>query len=269
MSDQAQTAPAQAKPAFVLAPLSVDTVEDAARSIVAGVVKCEGAKVTLLETIKDAAEDISVALTAAQYDKQVRPYLVKHFAAKVKAGKINEKTAGQYDSKLKTCVLALLCQVAEPLAGEGFFAFYDRASGLLADAKLPGTEIRVWEAAKAGRPAGKGKASAPKGGAVPGVIAQANATGSAAEEGFARSPKVAAALILANQNEARAKRLVAVLETHAEQFDRWAAALLEEKSPKAPPAPVVLKDGEPATAMAAALVKGQAKVNQKAQAKAA
>lgn len=285
MTTQTQTAsPAQAPkakaPKVVLAALSPDVAKDAAFATAKAVVTCEKAKRTLLTSVAEAVALVGMALNAAQYDRQFKPYLAEGFAKSVKRGDISQKTADQYASKLKTAVLAILSGAATPIAGETFWEFYDRATPLLVSAKLENGSP-VWEAsAKRGRKVGAKQPSKP-GGALPGHIAQANRDGSAADsagEGFNRSPKTAAALILTGNNEARAQRLLIVLQSYAEQFDRFAETVLTDadkaelaKRSTAATAervlaskPLTLKADQPATALADQLVKAQAKANAKA-----
>lgn len=285
MTAQTQTAsPAQApkaKAKVVLAALSPDVAKDAAFATAKAVVTCEKAKRTLLTSVAEAVALVGMALNAAQYDRQFKPYLAEGFAKAVKRGDISQKTADQYASKLKTAVLAILSGAATPIAGETFWEFYDRATPLLVSATLANGSP-VWEAsAKRGRKVGARQPAKPGGGALPGHIAQANRDGSAADsagDGFNRSPKTAAALILTGNNEARAQRLLIVLQSYAEQFDRFAETVLTDadkaelaKRSTAATAervlaskPLTLKADQPATALADQLVKAQAKANAKA-----
>lgn len=286
MSQAQTTSPAKAaKVAFVFAAVTPDTAKAAAVATAKAVVTCEKAKRTLLASVAGAVAAIGVPLTAAQYDRQFRPYLNEAFASQVKRNAIRKETADQYASKLKTAVLAILSKSAEPAAGETFWEFYDRAAKALPSATFTVGEgdnaqtVKVWEASqKRGRKVGATQPKKTGGGAMPGAVAEANASAANnGEGGFNRSPAMAAALILTRNNERRAQLLVSILKTHAENFDRWAETQLtdEERAaigkasakPTEPAeAPVTLKAGEPATAMAAALVEGQRKANVKRRA---
>lgn len=264
-----------------LASVSTDTVRKAATQTVAAVVACEGAKVRLLEAVAKAVSAIGQPLTAKQYDRQFRPFLDKGFARAEALGKLKDGTGKQYASKLKTAVLAILSKAAEPVAGESFWAFYDRAAQALPSAKLS-NGAPVWEvSAKRGRKVGA-KQPPKAGGAMPKAIAEANASLSAdkVEGGFDRSPAIAAALILCKGNEARAQRLVMILQSYTAEFDKWAATVLTDadkaeigkrSAPQTPEGrePDVVRIGdEPeldiSKPIAAALVKAQRKANAKA-----
>lgn len=255
---------------IMLAQVSPDAMRAAAKATATAVVTYEKAKLTLLEKVAAAVGTLGVPLSAAQYDKQFKPYLAEFFASAVKSGRIGPKTADQYASKLKTAVLALVNGVAQPVAGEGFFAFYDRAAEAVAKGTLPDGSP-IWEAsAKRGRKQGaKQTPKAPK--PVPGAVAEANASAATADAGGLNvRAELAAALILTHQNKSRAERLVTVMGSYAEEFDRWAATILGERQPKAradkAKEPIVLESGQPATAMAAALVDVQRKANAAAKA---
>jgi hypothetical protein len=268
---------------LILAPVSADVVKAAANSTVKAVVSCEGAKVRLMSAVAEAVATIGQPLTAKQYDRQFKPSLDAGFARAEKAGKVKEGTGRQYASKLKTAVLALLCGAASPIAGETFWEFYSRAAPLVANAKLA-NGAPVWEATKkAGRKVGHKVPKKTGGGAMPGAVHLANVEGSKGdsddqEGGFNRSPAIAAALILTKGNEARAQRLVTVLQTYTPEFDKWAATILtdadkaeigERSKPASPEASNVTiippVTSEPETAIAAAMVKAAAPKNAKAR----
>lgn len=268
---------------IVLAALSPDLARSAALATVKAVVTCEKAKRTLLGVVAQAVATITVPLSAAQYDRQFRPYLAQGFAAAVQRKAISERTAGQYTSKLKTAVLALLSTDCRPIAGETFWEFYDRAAEAVTGAKLANGSP-VWEASeKRGRKVGAKQPKKTGGGALPGAVAHANTLGGSAgdsgaqEGGFNRHPKVAAALILTGGNEARAQRLVTVLANYTPEFDKWVATILSDQDqasiakrshPATPEAPkaaeVVSVSSEPETALAAAMVKAASPKNRKA-----
>lgn len=280
MSQATQTQ--TAKVAFVFAPVTPEAARNAAGAMVSAIGKYEKAKVTLMGALADACKLIGVPLTSAQYDKQVRPYLADAFkaAARSKNSAVTDGTVTQYASKLKTAVLAILSKAAEPHAGESFFAFYDRAAKALPSATFTVGEgdnaqtVKVWNAETAkGRKAGAKVGR--KGVSLPGAVADANASAATSGEGgFNRKPAVAAALILTGNNEARAQRLVVVMQSYASEFDRWCASILTDqdkaeiaaasKAPDAKPEgeTVTIKAGESAeTALAAALIEGQRKLN--------
>lgn len=222
----AVTAPApKAKaPPLQLAAIPATAGRDFAKGIVGAVVKAESADVSLLETVAKLAASIGVPLSAAQYDKQIRPDLAKAFEAKVKKGLIAETTAASYMSRVKTATLGVLSCKLVPLAGEAFKVFTARAADTLSTATLADGKP-VWEG-KTGRPAGNGgKASAP-GAVVPMRGKQEAETNEPA--------MLAAALIVTGGNRSRAQKLVAVFPAFAAEFDKWTATILsdEEKTAK-------------------------------------
>lgn len=250
-------------PKVVLAQVSPEVVSKAATATAKAVVTCEKAKRTLLTSVSAAIAGIEVGLNAVQYDRQFKPYLSQGFAPFVKRGDISQKTADQYASKLKTAVLAIVNKLATPNAGETFWEFYDRAATAVAAGKLADGSP-VWEAsAKKGRKVGA-KVAPKSGGPLPGAVASANSASGADAGGLNVSAQLAAALILAKQNKSRAERLVAVLESYPEAFDKWASGLLSDNSKSdKPKAPIVLKAEEPATALGAALIEAAKPANQK------
>lgn len=249
------------QPKVILAALSPELAKAAALATVKAVVSCEKSKRTLLTSVASAVAVIGDALSAAQYDRQFKPYLSAGFERAVKRGDISQRTADQYGSKLKTAVLAILSKTAEPVAGETFWEFYDRAAQALPSATLA-NGAKVWEAsAKRGRKVGA--KVAPKGGShdpTASVILKAGGlSADKVEGGFDRSAPMAAALILCKGNEARAQRLVTVLQSYVAEFDKWAATVLTdqdkaeigERSRPATPQPsqtqvTEVKPGEPA-----------------------
>lgn len=236
----------------VLANLSAETMQEAARGVVAAVSKYEGAKVVLMDALKDAVEDVGQPLTSEQYDKQFAPYLAASFGAAVKRGKLTDATAKSYGSKLKVATLALLSGCIAPLAGEGFFAFYQRAALALETATMPDGSP-VWVGGKRGAKAGA-KAETKAEGAKPDDKSPAEPEG-AKEGGMKRSPELAAAAILAKGNGKRTLAIVKIMESFPEAFDKWAAAFLADHEAKqafkapAQPAPAPASE----TALGAAL----------------
>jgi hypothetical protein len=219
------------QPKVILAALSPEVAKAAAFATVKAVVSCEKSKRTLLTAVASAVTSIGEALSAAQYDRQFKPYLASGFERAVKRGDISQRTADQYGSKLKTAVLAILSKTAEPMAGETFWEFYDRAAEALPKATLA-NGAPVWEASsKRGRKVGA--KVAPKGGshdpAAAAILKEGGLSADKVEGGFDRSPAVAAALILCKGNEARAQRLVAILQSYTAEFDKWAATVLTDK----------------------------------------
>lgn len=266
------------QPKLILAPLSLETVAQAGKDTAKAIVVCEAAKARLLSELIGVANRLGTPLSAAQYDRQFAPDFRKALEASVSRGKLKEATAGQYKSKVKTAMLALLSGLS-PIAGETFWDFYDRASGFLPDAKLADGSP-VWSTqGKAGRPAGKkskGKVSVTENAGLRMFSDALASAGDARDEegGFDRRPFVAAALILAKGNEARAQRLVIVAESYPEAFDKWTASILtdadraevearsakaakpaETSPPASPKASGKLDASFPETALAAALVK--------------
>ena len=269
-----------------LAAVSPDTMRGAALATAKAVVTCEKSKRVLLTAVASAVGVIGQALSAAQYDRQFKPYLSQGFERAVKRGDISQRTADQYGSKLKTAVLAILCKAAEPVAGETFWEFYDRAAQAVTSATLS-NGAPVWEvSAKRGRKVG---VTLPKkGGALPGVVVEANASAGTmtdAEGGTNENVQLAAARILTKGNMRRAYNLIWAVRDAPEVFDKWindampdavkaeiggrlreldratAAKAATTQAPKA--------EGEPQTAMAAALIEGQRKANGKRHAQAA
>lgn len=223
---------------LVLATVSAETMEAAAKATAWAVSACEGAKVALLQSVHNAVKAIGQPISAAQYDRQFRPFLKAALDKEVgrKGSKLKQSSADQYVSRIKTCVLAILAKAAEPVAGETFWEFYDRAAEPLASAKLPNGEP-VWEA-KAGRPAKAAGTKSAKGAKA--APAEGSAA-SASEGGMQIAPELAAALILtkeARDNHPRADKLVKAITSFPEAFDKWAATILadSEKRKAAPKA---------------------------------
>lgn len=218
---------ADAKPAFVLAAISPLTAAQVAKGFASAIGKVEGAQTTFMRDCVTTASLIGCALTAAQYDRQIAPSMREAFKAKArgKSG-LSETTLASYRSRLKTFCLAF-CSGLEgmtPLAGETMPVFLARVAEPLSKAVLLNGE-RVWSAeqGKAGRAAGtkvKGK------GTGGGNTLTAHTSG---EGGLDIAPAKAAALILTKGNEARAQRLVIVMASYGEDFDKWCASILTEK----------------------------------------
>lgn len=251
------------QPKMTLAPVSIEAAKACGIAIAKAVVTFEKAKLTLMDKLFDAIKPLSSEMNAKQWDKQVAPYIKAGLAT----SKLSDKVQSSYASMCKTAGLAILSKLASPNAGESLREFYDRASTAIVGAKLADGSA-LWEG-KVGRTKTAKGASAPRN--VSGVSAvQSAGDVSDSEGGFNRSPKLAAALMLAG-SESRAQRLLIVLETYAEAFDRWTSTILtdadkadaaklalkvDEATPS--PAPVGTKadaSGSPDTAMAAALIK--------------
>lgn len=270
----AQTAKAPAKAATVLAQVTPEKAKAAAVKTAKAVVTCEKAKRALLGSVAEAVKAIGCPLTAAQYDKQFRDYLVLAFAAEVKRKAITQKTADQYLSKLKTAILAILSKAAVPVAGETFWEFYDRASLALASATIQqgSNKVPVWEAqTKRGPKAGSGKGAGSRksGGPVPAAVAEANASAATAgAAGQGKSPKEAAALILADGNAELAGQVLAALTSYRTEFRKWIAALTSTDGEAKPQAsqPVTLSPQQPATVMAEKIMAARAAKAAKAKA---
>lgn len=267
--------------AFKLAPLTDEQVEAAVDAIVDAAIDVEKAKRSLLSTVCKAAvavADILKAanapgLSSAQYDKQFRAPLEEAFVLKVAKKAITAGRAKVYATQSKMVLLAIVNNVATPLAGESLRDFYERTMVPLATAKLPSGEP-IQKASKTGPKVTAKGAKASKPGAGPvgpatgGHVDAANTGGT----GLDIRPALAAALILTKGNQGRAKRLVIVAERYGDQFDKWCgqvltdaerkainaeAPVVQPSEPVAPKPPVLGNVGE-------ALVAAQRKVNTRA-----
>jgi hypothetical protein len=165
---------------------------------------------------------IGVPLTAAQFDRQIARSLRDSLTGKVTD--VNTALA-----KAKAVTLAVLSGNAAllPIAGETMNAFLERVRPLLETATLPdGTPIHAKAAdgsttGKRGAKAGVRKAKPASAGSV------------TAEEGGDNAPaKLRAAQILMGDTD-NARRLVAIAETHRDEFALWSANILEEAAAKA------------------------------------
>lgn len=261
-----------------LAAITPLTAAQVAKAFASAVKRRESADVSFMLTTVAAAKLIGTPLTASQYDAQIGPYVREAFSAKAMSS-VAETSRASYRSRFKTLALAVCSGLPafQPKAGEGLASFLGRVAEPLASAKLKDGR-RIWDTAKQGR-----TASAPgsKPGAKSGGAAGGPTTGGSAgsvndsEGGLDVKPAMAAALILARGNTSRAQRLVTVMQTYAEEFDRWTASILTdadkaELAKLAPPKgdAVTRSSTPPATkvlpAMGAALVTAQAKANAKA-----
>lgn len=213
----------QSKPTVTLAAISPDTATQVAKGLVRAATKAEGATRTLLQEMCGVVRTIGVPLTAAQWSKQVQPSLRDAFK-RSKAG-LAETTVASYLSRFKTAGLAILSQDAslQPVAGETFPAFLARVAEPLGNAKLPdGRPIYDADMARPGRAAGSKSTPSTSGGVS--SVGSVNRQ----EGGMDERPRLAAALILCDQNVARAQRVAIVLESYASEFDRWCESILTD-----------------------------------------
>lgn len=214
----AAATPKADKVKLVLAAIPATAGKTFAAGIVGAVVKREKADVDLLNTVSTLCASIGVAISAAQYDKQIKPDLAKAFAKKVALGQIVETTAASYQSRVKTATLAILAKMAEPLAGESFQAFTARVSPMFGEATLPGSNAKVWDG-KVGRAAGSG-----------GKASSSTVTPlRAASNPETNEPAIlAAALIVTGGNRARAEKLAQLFPAFGDDFDKWTATILTD-----------------------------------------
>jgi hypothetical protein len=261
-----------------LALITAEQSDKLARVIVSKVIALEKAKVEMLKEVAAVAKDFG-PITAKQYSKQLASGIVSELKkAQAKRG-WTDGTVSNYASKCKTVILAIANKVATPLAGETFFAFCERVAEPLTTAQLADGSGPVWDTVKTGRPGkAKGTASAPSGGASGPATGGTTHGATGGESGLNVRRDLAAALILAKDNKARAARLVIVAQSYGQEFDKWVAGLLTDKdkaeaatmigekdakdtatAPKAATAPTV--SNVPDTALADALIKAQAKAN--------
>lgn len=220
----------KAKPTVALAAISPETASNAANGMVKAATVREKADGTFLENVCKAARLIGVPLSAAQYDKQVAPSVRAAFA-KGAAAKLADTTKASYRSRFKTLVLALNCGDAslQPKAGEAYLAYMARAADGVAKAKLPDGSP-VWEptTVKTGRAAGTKapKAAPPVGGQTSTGLSKGETDHT--EGGMNTRPKLAAALILCDQNMSRAQRLARAVEAFPAELDKWLSSILSD-----------------------------------------
>lgn len=275
MSKQAQPTARKVTASVVLAPVSVDMAKASARLYAAAAAKHAKADDDFMSAVVKSVAGLP-PLNAVQWDKQLRKHVKAALAAK---RDLAASSVGQYVSNAKVLQLGALHGLP-PIAGEGRKAAISRISEALATLKVEG--VHVWPAtAKAGRPkAAKGSQPGVSHGAFdPSAAAILRAGGlsssDSTEDGFNRSPVMAAALILAKGNEARAQRLAFIVANHPEAFDKWAEGFLttedkaaiavrskaQAESDKGKSDVVTLKPGETSTAMGSALIEAQRKLN--------
>lgn len=206
------------------------------------------AQQTLLAAVVAQAKVIGRAMSAAEYDLTLGRAISGRFAAAVQKGQLTESTAASARSRIKTALLALLAGF-QPKPGEGFRAFYDRAgTDFIPTAKVGGKPL--WPA-KTGKPRAAAGSKAGKAG---------SATGGKVEGASGTEPEVTdanafqrAALIVCKGSQARAAKLVVIMTSFRDEFDKWAETVIPAEKPKAAV--------KPDTAMAAALAKAQAKAS--------
>jgi hypothetical protein len=238
-----QAKAAKAKP--VLLTIAPAAMETCAKACAEAFVVHQRANVTLLASVVKAVTALKLkSMSAVQYDRQFRPSFDAALTLRVKRGSLKEASAKVASSRAKSAVLALANGVT-PIVGETWGEFLTRASEHLLTAKLPSGEP-VWEAqTKRGPKAGKAKRS---------KAAQSAGDASSQEGGTNVPANLAAALILSGGNRTMAERLVIVATTYRDEFNTWAATILDDAG-KAKLAP----KAKPETAMAAALAKAEAK----------
>jgi len=227
-----------------LALVSPETVTEAAKGLVkaaANAAKAESKlNASLMAEMTTAVRSIGVSLTADQWARQVAPSLKDAFQ-RSKAG-LAASTVDSYLSRFKTAGLAILTRDAslQPVAGETLNAYVGRVAPLLANAKTPeGAPIYDPTKARPGRAAGS--KVTPQGGAS-GAPTSAPAAPSgdgskgkadASEGGLNVRPKLAAALILTDQNASLAERLARACESFKPELEKWLAAILSDDDAKA------------------------------------
>lgn len=213
-------------PAFVLAAISPETASQVGKGLVKAATKAEGATRTLLAEVSAIVRLIAVPLTAAQWTKQVQPSIKQAFKAS-RSGLV-ETTVASYLSRFKTAGLAMLSgdTSLQPVAGETFPAYLGRVSEPLSKLVLAdGRAVFDPDKVRAGRAAGT-KASKPGKGA--GSKADADHT----EGGMNVRPKLAAALILTDQNEGLAQKLEIAMTSYRDDFSKWVEGILSESDKK-------------------------------------
>jgi hypothetical protein len=212
-----------------LAAISPETAAQFGKGMADAVANFARAQLTLAETVAKVAKLVGRPITASQYDKQLRPYVANALKAKAKRLKAPETRFTWHASRIKTATLALLCGDADlqRKAGETFSEYLERVSKPLETATLKDGR-KVWDAqAKTGRPAGT-KTRKPGTGAVGGPTGGHLPAADTADGGLDIRPALAAAMILAHGNQARAQRMVVIFGSYAEDFDRWAADILSD-----------------------------------------
>jgi hypothetical protein len=231
---QAMQAALVAQPAkveTVQVTMNIDNVEAFAGESVTAFVAFDRsvskASVTKMEAIQEAAGYLPAGLTASDYDRLVGKAVRASLAQAVKRGKLEDGTSSKIASQLKKVALAL-ANGLKPEAGQGFIPFYN-AAVIALEAPSYAHVYGVAEGAKrTGKPAGtasharktNAQTQAPKSAPVTEVVAQADP-----------NPLRAAALILTKGHAARADKLVTVMGSFVEEFDKWTATILEVKTP--------------------------------------
>lgn len=239
-------APAKAKPApAALLAIAPESMSACVKACTEAFVVHQRANVTLLASVVKAVTALKLkGMSATQYDRQFRPGFDAALALKVKRAALKEASAKVASSRMKSVVLGL-ANGLKPVVGETWAEFLARAAEFLPTAKLANGEP-VWEAqSKRGPKAGKAKRSR---------AAQSAGDVAAHEGGTDERPMMAAALILAQGNRSMAQRLVTVATSFRDEFNTWAASILDDAG-KAK----VEAAAPPQTAMAAALAKATAK----------
>jgi len=267
---------------LILAPISPETAKQVGKKIGAACVKFEGAKLDLLTNVTSILVTVTGPLSAKQWDKQIAPDLKASLSkGKVRGQPMAAQTQSNFASMAKTVGLAVINGVAQPLAGESLNECSKRMAELLPSAKLPDGSP-VWEGKK-GRPT-KAKGSNPpkSGSAAGGATSGGISAGGVADDegGMNEAPKLRAAAILLGGDMANAQRLHLAVTNYREELFRWMSSILSDDdkaklatltAPKADePAPKASKPGAtpsvgdvPETALAAALIDGQAKANRR------
>lgn len=270
----------QSNSTVVLAALSLDMAKTSARLYASAASKHAKADGDFMALAVKSVEGLP-KLNAAQWDKQLRKS-VKAELSLPKRG-LSAPSVSVYLSHAKTLQVGAMHGIL-PISGESRKEAISRISEALATAK--DGDAFVWPASsRNGRPAKAkgGKASGDKAGGAydPSAAAILRAGGlsssDASEEGFNRSAPMAAALILAKGNEARAQRVAFILASFPEAFDKWCEGFLspEDKAKiaarskaqgEAEKTPVVtLKPDAALPAVGAALVAAQRKANAKSR----
>lgn len=207
-----------------LAAISPETASKVAKGLERAAAKAEKATVTLLSEVTTLARMLP-PLTAAQWDKQISPLLRDAFK-RSKAG-LADTTVASYRSRFKTAGLAIASKAdaLQPLAGETLLAYVARVAEPLGSAKLPdGSPIYAPDQVRPGRAAGSKPSKPSKGGSL-----DASKGGvDRGEGGENRRPKLAAALILADQNESLAAKLEIAVTSYRDELAKWLEHILSE-----------------------------------------
>lgn len=260
-----------------LAALSLDQAKGAARLYASAASKHAKADGDFMASAVKSVEGLP-KLNAAQWDRQMRKAVKAALTAKrdLAAGSV-----ASYLSHAKVLQVGALHGIL-PIAGESRKEAITRISLALATAK-DDAQAFIWPASERnGRPAkvkGAATGNKPGGAYDPAAAAILKAGGLSSsdtgEEGFNRSPAMAAALILAKGNEARAQRVAMVLASYPEAFDKWAEGFLtsEDKAkiaarskaqqPGDKPATEAPANADNLTAIGAAMVKAAKPANVK------